>query len=252
MKKKLSILCVILARGGSKGIPGKNIYPINGHPLISYTISAALGSKYIQEVIVSTDDKKISKVSKNYGAMIPFLRPKKLSGDKVLSVDALRYTVLEYEKKKNIKFDYIIELPCVSPFRDSSDINLAIELLVKSKSDSVISFVNTGEKHPIRLKRIKKSIVTDFCKEYPEPDKGSRRQDFEPSYIRNGAIYAMTRDCLIKQNSRQGNKILPLIMDEKKSINIDNRFDLLVAESLIKSGNCNNRPQIINTDVKKI
>ena len=251
MKKKLSILCVILARGGSKGIPGKNIYPINGHPLISYTISAALGSKYIQEVIVSTDDKKISKVSKNYGAMIPFLRPKKLSGDKVLSVDALRYTVLEYEKKKNIKFDYIIELPCVSPFRDSSDINLAIELLVKSKSDSVISFVNTGEKHPIRLKRIKKSIVTDFCKEYPEPDKGSRRQDFEPSYIRNGAIYAMTRDCLIKQNSRQGNKILPLIMDEKKSINIDNRFDLLVAESLIKSGNCNNRPQIINTDVKK-
>ena len=81
-----------------KGIPGKNIYPINNHPLISYTLAAAFGSKYISEVIVSTDDIKISREAQNYGAKVPFLRPKKLARDKTLSVDALRFTVLEYEK----------------------------------------------------------------------------------------------------------------------------------------------------------
>lgn len=243
MKKKVSILCVILARGGSKGIPGKNIYPINNHPLISYTLAAAFGSKYINEVIVSTDDIKISREAQNYGAKVPFLRPKKLARDKTLSVDALRFTVLEYEKFTGKKFDYVIELPCVSPFRDSNDINFALEKLVNSKYDSVISYVNTGEKHPTRLKRIKNLNVTDFCKEYPEPKRGSRRQDFEPCFIRNGAIYAMTRDCIINQKSRQGNKSLPFVMDENKSINIDNKFDLLVAKTLIEKGYCNNVPK---------
>ena len=109
MKKNISILCFILARGGSKVIPGKNIFPINNHPLISYTITAGLGSKYIKDVIVSTDDKKISKEAKSYGAKVPFLRPKKLAKDKTLSVDALRFTVLEYEKFTRKKFDYVIE-----------------------------------------------------------------------------------------------------------------------------------------------
>ena len=251
MKKKISILYIILARGGSKGIPGKNIYPINNHPLISYTIAAAFGSKYINEVIVSTDDNKISKEAKNYGAKVPFLRPKKLARDKTLSVDALRFTVLEYEKFTGKKFDYVIELPCVSPFRDSNDINSALEKLIKLKCDSVISYVNTGEKHPIRLKRIKNQSVSDFCKEYPEPKRGSRRQDFEPCFIRNGAIYAMTRECIVHQKSRQGNKSLPFIMDENKSINIDNKFDLLIAKTLIENGYCNNVPKKIFIQKKK-
>ena len=252
MTKKISILCIILARGGSKGIPKKNIYPINNHPLISYTITAALGSKYIKDVIVSTDDKKISKEAKNYGAKVPFLRPKKLARDKTLSVDALRFTVLEYEKYTKKKFDFIIELPCVSPFRDLNDINFALEKLIKSKSDSVISYVNTGEKHPTRLKRIKNLSVSDFCKEYPEPKRGSRRQDFESCFIRNGAIYAMTRECIINQKSRQGKKSIPFIMDESKSINIDNKFDLLVAKTLIENGHCNNVPKKKFIEKKKI
>ena len=92
---------------------------------------------------------------------------------------------MEYEKFIGKKFDYVIELPCVSPFRDSNDIDSALEKLIKSKCDSVISYVNTGEKHPTRLKRIKNHLVSDFCKEYPEPKRGSRRQDFEPCFIRN-------------------------------------------------------------------
>ena len=155
------------------------------------------------------------------------------------------------KKFKGKKFDYVIELPCVSPFRDSNDIDSALEKLIKSKCDSVISYVNTGEKHPTRLKRIKNHLVSDFCKEYPEPKRGSRRQDFEACFIRNGAIYAMTRECIIHQKSRHGNKSLPFIMDENKSINIDNKFDLLVAKTLIENGYCNNVPKKIFTKKKK-
>ena len=108
--------------------------------------------------------------------------------------------------------------------------------------DSVISYVNTGEKHPTRLKRIKSNKVTNFCKDYPEPDIGSRRQDFEPCYIRNGAIYSMTRNTLIKKNSRNGKKSIPYIMSDEKSINIDTKFDFEIAKMLIENGRCNNFP----------
>ena len=250
MKK---ILAVILARGGSKGIPKKNIYKICGHPLISYSLQAAKESKLISKIIVSTDDKKIAKIAKAYGADIPFLRDKKLALDKTTSVDALRDAVIKCEKIYNQKFDYIIELPCVSPLRDSKDVDKALKILIKGKNiDSVIGFVNTGEKHPTRLKRIKNKKITNFCKEYPEPDVGSRRQDFEDCYIRNGSIYAMTRDCIINQNSRNGKKSYPFIMPAKKSINIDEKFDLLVAELLIRNGNCKNFPKkkILKKDIK--
>ena len=244
--KSVKILCVILARGGSKGIPYKNIYKINNHPLISYTIEAAKKSKYIKKVYVSTDDKKIAQQAKLYGGIIPFLRPRKFATDKTTSVDALKNTVEKIEYLTKINYDYIIELPCVSPLRDETDINNALEILINSDYDSVVSYVNTGEKHPIRLKRISKSnSITNFCKEYKEPPKGSRRQDFEPCYIRNGAIYAMTRDCLLKQGSREGKNSYPFIMPDEKSVNIDNKFDLLNAKLLIENGFCKNVPKRI-------
>ena len=248
----MKILGVILARGGSKGIFKKNIYKICDHPLISYSIIAGKKSKKINKIVVSTDSNEIAKVAKEYGAEIPFIRSKKLSGDKVPSMNALRDCVLKCEKKFKEKYDYIIELPCVSPFRDSQDIDKALDILIKKKCDSVISYVNTGEKHPVRLKKIKKNKVYNFCKDYPEPDIGSRRQDFEPCFIRNGAIYAMTRDCIINQQSRNGRKSYPFIMPQEKSINIDEKFDLKIADLLIKNGECNNKPNLIKKNEDKV
>ena len=250
MKKK--ILCVILARGGSKSIPKKNIYLINNHPLISYSIQAAKDSGLISKIVVSTDDHNIAKASNLYGATTPFRRSKILSGDKVPSMDALRDAVIKSEKYFNEKYDYIIELPCVSPLRDASDVRRAVNIIKKNKYDSVISYVNTGEKHPIRLKRISRNKVTDFCSEYPEPKIGSRRQDFENCFIRNGAIYCMTRDCIVKKKSRMGDKSFPLIMPQNKSINIDEKFDLEMASLLIKNGHCKNLPQKVKSNTIKI
>ena len=206
---KKKILAVILARGGSKGIPKKNIVLVNHHPLISYSITAAKNSKYIDKIVVSSDSNEIINKSLSYGIDNFVKRPKFLASDKATSVDALHHAVIESEKIFDKKFDYIIELPCVSPLRDHYDVNAVIEKLHKSNLDSVISYVDTGEKHPIRLKRIKNNLVSNFCKEYPEASWGSRRQDFEPSYIRNGAIYSMTRHCILKLKSRWGKKSFP-------------------------------------------
>jgi len=248
MIKNLRVLAVIQARGGSKGIPKKNIYPIGGHPLISYTITAAGKSKYIDKLIVSTDSIEIAAASEKYGALVPFMRPEHLAGDKVASVDSLIHAVLETEAVFSENFDIVVELPCVSPLRTAEDIDGALEKLVSTNATSVISVANTGEKHPVRLKRIVDDKIEDFCAEYPEPAKGSRRQDLEPCFIRNGAIYSMTRETLINKKTRHGNVSRPFLMPEERSVNIDGPFDLKMVEYLIADGCCKNKPKIkLNT-----
>ncbi len=239
----MKILAVIQARGGSKGIPKKNIYPLNGYPLISYSIVAALKSKYITNLVVSTDSEEIAQVSMDYGAEVPFMRPEELAGDKVFSVDSLHHATLESEKYFNIKYDLVIELPCVSPLRDHEDVDKALEKLISSGADSVISMVDTGEKHPVRLKRLVNDQIKDFSEHFPEPGQNSRRQDLKPqSFIRNGAIYSMKRNILINTMSRHGEDSLAFIMPDYKSVNIDTYEDLKVAEYKIKNGECNNNP----------
>jgi D-3-phosphoglycerate dehydrogenase len=246
MYKNKKIIAIIQARGGSKGIPKKNIYPLCGSPLISFSIAAALNSKYIDELVVSTDNEEIAEISRNYGAKTPFVRPAELSGDTVLSVDSLHHAVIESEKFFKTIYDYVIELPCVSPLRDHIHIDEAIEKLINTGADSVISVVNTGEKHPVRLKRIINDQIQDFCREFPEPKAGSRRQDLDDCYIRNGAIYSMSRDCLINKFSRHGDDSRPYIMSDEKSVNIDSRYDLKLADILIKEGFSENKPKLIN------
>ena len=218
----MKILAVIQARGGSKGIPKKNIYPLNGYPLISYSIVAALKSKYITNLVVSTDSEEIAEVSRDYGAEVPFMRPEELAGDKVFSVDSLHHATLESEKHFKTKYDLVVELPCVSPLRDHEDVDKALEKLISSGADSVISVVDTGEKHPVRLKRLINDQIKDFSEHFPEPGQNSRRQDLKPqSFIRNGAIYSMKRDILINTMSRHGEDSLAFIMPDYKSVNID-------------------------------
>jgi len=233
MQDQFKVLGVILARGGSKGIPKKNIVNINGKPLISYTIEAALSTNIFSNFIVSTDDNKIAEISSKYGAEVPFMRPSNLSRDEVWSRDALKHAVINCESFYNTKYDYIIELPCIAPLRKSNHIVEAFKKLVSTGADSVISVCQMGDKHPVRMKKIINDCIVDFSKEFTEGES-SRRQDLAPCYIRNGAIYAMTRDCIINQFSRNGKISRPYLMDDFSSVNIDTFIDLKLAEILIK------------------
>lgn len=232
----MNVLGVILARGGSKGIPKKNIINICGKPLIAHTIEAGLKSQIFTNFIVSTDSEEIAKVARDWGAETPFMRPESLSLDHVWSRDSLQHAVIECEKFYGIKYDFVVELPCVAPLRNERHIKEAFEKLVNTGSDSVISVCKMQDKHPVRMKRIVDDTIQDFCKEFPEGE-GSRRQDLEPCYIRNGAIYAMTRDCIVEKFSRNGAISRPYIMEELESVNIDSYIDLKIADVLLREKN---------------
>ena len=226
------ILAITLARGGSKGVPKKNIAELVDQPLIYYTIIQAKLSKYISRYIVSTDDEEIAKVAKKLDAEVPFLRPKGLASDNATSLDALQHSVKWCEDDENIKYDYVIELMCTNPMKTVEDIDGAIEKLVETGADSVIGVSKLDDNHPARAKKIINDRIVDFC----VPELSSLRQKLKPeAYIRNGSIYAIKRNVLMEDGIRFGSSnSRPYIMNSQKSINIDNELDMIVAAELLR------------------
>lgn len=231
---KYKILGLTLARGASKGIRKKNIKKLLGKPLIAYTIEEALKSKYLSEYIVSTDDNEIAKISKKYGAKVPFLRPSKLAQDNSSSVSAMQHAVNFMEKQNKCKYDFVIELMCTNPLKTVFDIDKCINKLIKTKADSVIAVHQLEDHHPARIKKIVNDKIINFSiKEKPE----SRRQDLRPkAYIRSGSIYALKRNYLMKKSKRYGSKnSRPYILRSEKTVNIDSLSDFILAEHIMKN-----------------
>ena len=222
------VLGVILARGGSKGVPRKNIKPLLGIPLIAYTITEALKSKYIDRLVVSTDDQEIADVAKSFGADVPFLRPHELAADTATSKAAMKHAV-EFVEKVGESYGYIIELMVTNPLKTVEDVDSCLEKLDETGADSVIGVIKLEDHNPARIKKIIDDKIVDFC--IPEPN-GARRQDLKPdAYIRNGSIYSMKRDVLMMQDRRYGTEnSRPYIFSPERSVNIDTQEDFYVAE----------------------
>ena len=230
------ILCILQVRGGSKGVPKKNIRKVNGKPLMTWTIESAKKSGVFDDIWVSSDSDEILEVGRQEEVNTA-KRPEELSGDNVLSVDSLYWVVEHIEELKQSKYDYVVELPVVCPLRNETHIKEAVEKLITTGADSVISVTQMTDKHPVRMKRITDDdLIEDFCSEYPEGDAG-RRQDLESCYIRNGGIYSMKRDTLMNERTRHGKISRPYVMEDKYSVNIDNEMDLKLAEIMLKELN---------------
>jgi len=225
----MRILAIIPARGGSKGIPNKNIINIGDNPLIKYTIDAALESKMLTHCIVSTDSDAISDVAKLCGAMVPFRRPDNLSDDKALSLPVMQHAVDFMESDQGFLYDIVIMLQPTTPLRQAKDIDNAIKLLFDTNADSVISVVDVEGHHPLRMKRIVDGRLVNFIDQGHEDMRP--RQELPPVYIRNGAIYATQRDILMKKDSFTGMDSRAYIMPSDRSVNIDTHEDLLLAKS---------------------
>lgn len=230
--KQSRILAIIPARGGSKGVPRKNIRPVAGKPLIAYTIETALACKDLfHRIIVSTDDDEISAIAQDYGAEVPFRRPAELSGDKVPTLPVLQHAARTIEVADQVTLDWIFLLQPTNPFRTPDDIAAAIALAEAGDCDSVISVVQVFAVHPILMKRIENNQLLPFCIEEKE---GTRRQDYDPpAYMRNGAIYLTRRDVLLNDNSIWGQRIKPLVMPEERSVSVDSELDLKLVEYLL-------------------
>jgi len=221
------ILAITLARGGSKGVPHKNIRDLCGRPLISYTIKEAQKSAYIDKYIVSTDCEEIGKVAEEEGAEVPFLRPSKFSGDSATSASALVHAV-EFLQQQGESYDYVVELMATNPLKNVQDIDGCIENALLNDHDCCVAVHRIWDQHPSRVKKIVDGILIDFFPEIPE----SRRQDLDPpAYIRSGSIYVTKIDFLLEHNSRYGGNITAsYILPEERVINIDELDDFILAE----------------------
>ena len=226
MNNGKSFLAIIPARGGSKRLPGKNILPLNGKPLIAWSIEAAKKSNAIDRIIVSSDDDKILDIAQKFGADA-IKRPANLANDTASTVDVLLYTIENLEKK----YDFIILLQPTSPLRTEKHIEQAIELLLQKKADAVVS-VTEVDHSPL------------WANTLPEDDNmgnflrtevlGKRSQDLEKYYRINGAIYIIKTDALLKEKSLFLKKnIYAYKMDRSASIDIDEKIDFEIASFLL-------------------
>lgn len=229
----MNILGVITARGGSKGIPGKNIKMLGNKPLIAYTIEVAKKSKLMNHLIVSTDDAEIAEVCKKYGAEVPFIRPKELAADGTPHLPVMQHAIDFYEKAQNIIVDHVVILQPTSPFRTVDDLDGTIQKLIDTKADSSVSLVRVpSSAHPIKMKKIEDDKVLAYS--IPE-EEGTRRQDLPIVYRRSGAVYAMRRDLIMKDNRLYGDFVTGHIIPAERSIDIDSELDWVIAEYLLKT-----------------
>jgi CMP-N-acetylneuraminic acid synthetase len=232
MSSTPKVLAVIPARGGSKGVPRKNVRLLCGRPLISYTIECANAVRELfHRVVVSTDDEEIASVARQYGADVPFLRPVELARDDSPAIPAVQHAVSWIEEHDRLRLDWVLLLQPTEPFRGPDDIRRCLELGFAGGCDSVISVVQVFAVHPILMKRIEENRLLPFCLEEKE---GTRRQDYRPeAYMRNGAVYLTRRDVLMEQGSIWGENIRPYVMPFENSVSIDTELDLKMAEVLM-------------------
>ena len=232
MYRENRILALIPARGGSKGIPHKNIIPVAGKPLIRYTIDAALQSRYIDYVLVSTDDEEIARVAKACGAQVPFLRPAELAADTSRTVDAVIHAA-ETLKQHGETFDSLVLLQPTSPLRTAEDIDGAIEKFYTGGRQAVVS-VSPVEDHPVLVRTIEQTTDGERLKPLLAGSSTVRRQDMPAFYRVNGCIYINAMEELNGDTSFNDNPA-PWVMEKSHSVDIDEPADLALAEYLLNA-----------------
>lgn len=232
MYKYKTFLAIIPARGGSKGIPNKNIREINGVPLINYTIQAAKKSKYLDRVIVSTDDYEIANISQKYGAEVPFLRPEYLAGDTSKTIDSVVHAINELEEQGN-SYDYVVLLQPTQPLRESWHIDQAIEKIANAGVEGLASVSEVAD-HPVLIRKVGEdgNLVNLL-----DIKSTIRRQDFPSYYKINGAVYINKISENFDENISLNDNKLPYIMDSKFDLDIDTPLDLKLFKFILDEEN---------------
>lgn len=232
MSRTQNVLTVIPARGGSKGVPRKNVRNLCSKPLIYYAINAALKCSLISKVIVSTDDREIANCARECGAEVPFVRPEEISGDKVSLIPVIQHA-LKYFDDIGIRFDAVLSLQPTSPFVTSTILTTAIDKMNLTDCDSVVTVHEIVHGHPYRAKRLLEDDRLDNFFEGFNGDTFLQKQDRPPAYAYNGAVYLRKRASLENYSGKDfglGNDTRAVITSQIESINIDNEEDFLMAE----------------------
>lgn len=225
MYKQKSVLALITARGGSKGIPGKNIKPLGGKPLICWTIEAARACPYIDRLILSSDDSAIIATAEAAGCEVPFKRPKALATDHTPSMDVILHALAQLDTQ----YDYLLLLQPTSPFRTTAHIQHIIEQAIETDSEMIVS-VKKLPNHPAFMFELQEGYLHSFL---PQKQQ-ARRQDMPAAYQHNGALYVAKTEYLLNEQSFLTKKTRPFIMSGSANIDLDEPEDWLYAEYLIE------------------
>ncbi len=223
----MKVICIIPARKGSKGIKNKNTIKIGDKSLIDISIKFAIKLKFIDKIIFSSDSKLYLNKAKKYKNIGLNLRPKKLSSDKSLMVDYIKYQLNE-EKKLGNFYDFVLLLQVTCPYRKKEHFYKAYKILKNKKYNSVIT-INMAKEHPNRLKIYKKNYLVNYLKKLKTEDLKPRQQ-LEPVYIRSGSMYFFESTLPNKKNTLVGDKTYGIKVSGKYAINIDNYNDLVLAK----------------------
>lgn len=225
------VLAVIPARGGSKGIPGKNIIKVNGIPLLEYTIRSALESSHITDIALSSDSCQILSICNKYNQVRPILRPSYLADDNSSSYDAVIHALSSFEEFSGVTYDIIIMLQPTTPFRETNLIDNCLISLNSDNFDSVLTLVDVGAIHPQRMYDIDANGKIEPLLLNQE-DPMAPRQSLKKYYIRSGDVYAIKRSSLFLFKSLIGSQCHGYVISPDFAINIDTPLDLELANIL--------------------
>ena len=231
MIENKTILVVVPARGGSKGVRLKNLRSLNGVTLVALVGKIVQQLAYVDKAMVSTDHPEIVRVAKDSGLEAPFMRPAELSGDRIADWDVLNHALLNCEKCDNRRYDIVVMLQPTSPFRKPEHVTKAVNKLIEGGHDAVWTVSETDSKaHPL-----KQLIIREDRLDYYDPAGADiiARQQLKPTYHRNGVAYAITRECLIGKKSIKGDDT-SFVVIEDVLVNIDTEFDFKLAEFMLE------------------
>ena len=229
-----SVLAIIPARGGSKGLPGKNIKELCDKPLIAWTIEQAKSCSDINRIVVSTDDREIAEVAEKYGAEVPFIRPAELANDIATSIDVIFHAINWLKEYKDYRPEYILLLQPTSPLRTREDIDGAIRMLKEKKAQAVVSVCETDH-HPWGSNILPED---GNMKDFIRPDiLNKRRQDLPVFHELNGAIYLADTDYLHEYNGFLGPDTFAYKMSKERSVDIDSDLDFKLVILLLQEIN---------------
>jgi CMP-N,N'-diacetyllegionaminic acid synthase len=223
-------IAIVPARGGSKGVPGKNVRIVAGKPLIAWTLETALQANLFQRVIVSTDSPEVAAVARVHRGEVPFMRPPELALDDTPGIDPVLHTVRWLEEHERCSPEFVMLLQPTSPLRTSEDMCRAMELAAEKRAHAVVS-VTLADAHPYWMKRVDdEGRLADFMELQPF---ATRRQDLPLVYALNGAIYLIRRQVLLEQETLFPRDTRALIMPSERSLDVDTAWDLYLADLIL-------------------
>jgi CMP-N,N'-diacetyllegionaminic acid synthase len=226
----MDILGVVPARGGSKGVPRKNIADVAGRPLVAWTLDAARQAPSLTRVVVSTEDAEIAAVCRSLGAEVVG-RPPELAQDLTPTLPVVMHALAEAERTDGRRYGAVVLLQPTTPLRLAEDLERGVALLLETGAESVVSVVDVGGYHPLRMKKFEDGRLVNYVEQ--DGENMRPRQELPPVYIRNGAVY-VTRRSVLDGGALVGRDCRGFIMPSDRSVNIDAPNDLIVADQLLR------------------